>query len=120
MSRKLSSWMGVVPADCQDTAMTFSTVRTFAEAAIAPAFQLDTGFELGWDYAHYGTVPSTHHLHPLSPVRQGWEAGRDAFGRRTLQSNRFTRKWLQLRLNAWLRGRVFEGQQVNPTFLRQI
>lgn len=80
----------------------------------------DTAFELGWDYAHYGTVPPAEHLHPLSPVRQGWEAGRETFGRRTLQPNRFVRKWLQLRLNAWLRGRVFEVQQVNPAFLRQI
>ncbi|MBK7616713.1 MAG: hypothetical protein IPJ08_20510 [Burkholderiales bacterium] len=91
-----------------------------ADAATGPAHQPDTGFELGWDYAHYGTVPPADHLHPLSPVRQGWEAGRDSFGRRTLQANRFARKWLQLRLNAWLRGRAFEGQQVNPAFLRQI
>lgn len=80
----------------------------------------ETGFELGWDYAHYGTVPPTEHLHPLSPVRQGWEAGRHSFGRRTLQPDRFVRKWLQLRLSAWRRGRVFEAQQVNPAFLRQI
>lgn len=85
-----------------------------------PAPEGDTGFELGWDYAHYGTVPPAEHLHPLSPVRQGWEAGRETFGRRTLQAKRFVRKWLQLRLNAWLRGRVFEVQQVNPAFLRQI
>jgi hypothetical protein len=80
----------------------------------------DIGFKLGWDYAHYGVVPPAEHLHPLSPVRQGWEAGRETFGRRTLQPNRFVRKWLQLRPSAWLRGRVFEGQQVNPAFLRQI
>lgn len=85
-----------------------------------PASRGDTAFELGWDYAHYGTVPPAEHLHPLSPVRQGWEAGRETFGRRTLQPNRFVRKWLQLRLGAWLRGRVFEGQQVNPAFLRRI
>lgn len=100
--------------------MTLNTLQTFADTATDPTHQPDTGFELGWDYAHYGTVPPADHLHPLSPVRQGWEAGRDSFGRRTLQANRFARKWLQLRLNAWLRGRVFEGQQVNPAFLRQI
>ena len=80
----------------------------------------DVGFELGWDYAHHGVVPPAEHLHPLSPVRQGWEAGRENFGRRTLQGSRFVRKWLQLRLHAWLRGRAFEGDQVNPPFLRQI
>lgn len=100
--------------------MTLNRFQAFTDAATGPTQQLDTGFELGWDYAHYGTVPPADHLHPLSPVRQGWEAGRDSFGRRTLQPTRFTRKWLQLRLNAWLRGRVFEGQQVNPAFLRQI
>jgi len=80
----------------------------------------DVGFELGWDHAHYGAVPPAAHLDPLSPVRHGWEAGRHTFGQRTLVSNRFVRKWLQLRLNAWLRGRAFEGTQVNPAFLRQI
>ena len=119
-SPKLSAWLGVVPATNRDKAMTLNTFQTFTDAAIDPTHQPDTGFELGWDYAHYGTVPPADHLHPLSPVRQGWEAGRDSFGRRTLQANRFARKWLQLRLNAWLRGRVFEGQQVNPAFLRQI
>jgi hypothetical protein len=80
----------------------------------------DIGFELGWDYAHYGAMPPAAHLDPLSPVRQGWEAGRQTFGQRTLIQNRFVRKWLQLRLNAWLRGRAFEGTQVTPAFLRQI
>lgn len=110
----------MVPAATRDTAMTPNTLQAFTNAGNGPAHQPDTGFELGWDYAHYGTVPPADHLHPLSPVRQGWEAGRDSFGRRTLQPTRFTRKWLQLRLNAWLRGRVFEVQQVNPAFLRQI
>jgi len=117
---KLSPWLGIVPAATRETAMTPNTLQVFTDTRNSPAHQPDVGFELGWDYAHYGTVPPADHLHPLSPVRQGWEAGRDSFGRRTLQSTRFTRKWLQLRLNAWLRGRVFEGQQVNPTFLRQI
>jgi hypothetical protein len=119
-SPKLGSWTGLVPAANRNKAMALNTFQTFTDAATDPAHQPDTGFELGWDYAHYGTVPPADHLHPLSPVRQGWEAGRDSFGQRTLQPNRFARKWLQLRLNAWLRGRVFEGQQVNPAFLRRI
>lgn len=100
--------------------MTMTKSPAHALDASDPASGGDTGFELGWDYAHYGMVPPAEHLHPLSPVRQGWEAGRETFGRRTLQPNRFVRKWLQLRLSAWLRGRLFEGQQVNPAFLRQI
>ena len=119
-SPKLGSWTGAVPAATRDPAMSLNATQTAPDAAAGSTHQPDTGFELGWDYAHYGAVPPADHLHPLSPVRQGWEAGRDNFGRRTLQPNRFTRKWLQLRLNAWLRGRVFEGQQVNPAFLRRI
>ena len=117
---KLGEWSGAVPAATRDPAMSLNAIQTAIPSPAGLAHQPDTGFELGWGYTHYGTVPPADHLHPLSPVRQGWEAGRDNFGRRTLQSNRFTRKWLQLRLNAWLRGRVFEGQQVNPAFLRRI
>lgn len=111
---------GAVPGINLDLAMTMTASPAPAAASPQPAAGGDAGFELGWDYAHYGVMPPAEHLHPLSPVRQGWEAGRETFGRRTLQPNRFVRKWLQLRLGAWLRGRVFEGQQVNPVFLRQI
>ena len=100
--------------------MAISPLRTSALTISSNEQVPDTGFELGWDYAHHGTVPPAGHLHPLSLVRQGWEAGRETFGQRTLQANRFVRKWLQLRLNAWLRGRAFEATQVNPAFLRQI
>jgi hypothetical protein len=80
----------------------------------------DVGFELGWDFAHHGLTPPTEHLHPLSSVRQGWEAGRECFGQRTLKAERFARKWLQLRANAWARGRAFDTLQVTPAFLRRI
>ena len=100
--------------------MNLSTQHDLSAPGSALRRPTDTGFELGWDYAHYAAVPPADHLHPLSPVRQGWEAGRECFGRRTLQHNRFVRKWLQLRLGAWLRGRAFEGTQVNPAFLRRI
>jgi hypothetical protein len=100
--------------------MPLNAVQIITDAPAGSGHQPDAGFELGWDYAHYGTVPPADHLHPYSPVRHGWEAGRDSFGRRTLQLSRFTRKWLHLRLNAWLQGRVFEVQQVNPAFLRRI
>jgi hypothetical protein len=78
------------------------------------------GFEIGWDHAHYALTPPLPHLHDGSPVRQGWGAGRLAFGRRTLRATPQVRKWLQLRLSAWQRGRVFEGVQVTPHFLGQI
>jgi len=116
----LDAWMGTVPAANRTTTMTLNATHAIDSTSPSQGNPPDTGFELGWDYAHYAVVPPTEHLHPLSPVRQGWEAGRECFGRRTLLAHRFARKWLQLRLNAWLRGRAFDGAQVNPAFLRQI
>lgn len=92
----------------------------FAPPPVAALRQPQTGFEIGWDHAHYGVVPPAEHLHPAHPLRQGWDAGRASFGQRTLKPSRHVRKWLQLRLHAWLRGRSFEGVQVTPHFLAQI
>jgi len=83
-------------------------------------FDRDVAFELGWDHAHHGVTPPVEHLAMGSPLRHGWDAGRASFGKRTLAANRHVRKWLQLRLNAWRRGRAFEGVQVTPHYLRQI
>ena len=93
---------------------------TLVRPALADERIADTGFEIGWDFGHYGIVPPSEHLHPLSSVRQGWEASRLNFGQRTLLVNRFSRSWLQLRLGAWRSGRVFERSEVSPTYLRQI
>jgi len=79
-----------------------------------------TGFEIGWDYAHYRLTPPPEHLAEGHPVRQGWLAGAATFGTRTLKPTPQVRKWLHLRLNAWRRGRAFEGVQVTPHFLAQI
>jgi hypothetical protein len=79
-----------------------------------------TAFEIGWDFAHYRLVPPADHLHPGHPVRQGWEAGQAVFGARTLQARPGVRKWLQLRLNAWLRGKAFDSHTVTPHLLRVI
>ena len=49
-------------------------LRLIAHDATALTDHERVGFELGWDYAHYAVVPPTEHLHPLSPVRQGWDA----------------------------------------------
>jgi hypothetical protein len=61
--------------------MTPNAVQIITDAPAGSGHQPDAGFELGWDYAHYGTVPPADHLHPYSPVRQGWEAGRSNFCR---------------------------------------
>jgi len=87
----------------------------------APASAADaTAFEIGWDHAHYRLTPPPEHLADGHPVRQGWLAGAAVFGSRSLKPTPPVRQWLQLRLNAWRRGRAFEGVQVTPHFLAQI
>ena len=78
------------------------------------------GFELGWDYAHYRVTPPAPYAQEPSPLRNGLLAGQAAFGARTLAATRHVRKWLQLRLHAWLRGRSVELVQVTPNYLQQI
>jgi hypothetical protein len=78
------------------------------------------GFELGWDYAHHGAVPPAPYAQEPSPLRHGLLAGQAAFGQRTLAATRHVRKWLQLRLHAWLRGRSVELMQVTPRYLQLI
>ncbi len=79
-----------------------------------------TAFEIGWDFAHHRLTPPPPQLAQGHPVRQGWLAGAAVFGTRTLKPTPQVRKWLQLRLNAWGRGRAFEGVQVTPHLLAQI
>lgn len=78
------------------------------------------GFEIGWDFAHYRLTPPADHLHDGHPVRQGWSAGHAVFGTRTLKATPAVRKWLQLRLSAWVRGRSFDDVQVTPRYLAAI
>jgi hypothetical protein len=80
----------------------------------------DPAFALGWDYAHHGLVPPAEHLLPGHPLRRGWQAGRAAFGSRTLRAGRAVQQYLALRLAAWLEGQAFEDVQVTPNFLAQI
>ena len=88
------------------------------ETSLAPHEQV--GFELGWDYAHHRLAPPAPYDTEPSPLHSGLLAGRAAFGARTLPAGRYVRRWLQLRLHAWLRGRSFEPVQVTPNFLQQI
>ena len=91
-----------------------------ATPGLAAARPDQTGFEIGWDHAHHRITPPLRHLDHQNPVRQGWAAGRAAFGSRTLKPSAAARQWLVLRLEAWLGGQVFEGMQVNPAFLARI
>ena len=78
------------------------------------------GFELGWDYAHYRVEPPAPYRQEPSALRDGLLAGQAVFGLRTLAATRHVRKWLQLRLHAWLRGRSVKLVQVTPNYLQQI
>ena len=103
------------------TADLFETAPSVArEGGTTPGSTDSTGFEIGWDFGHYRLTPPPEHLAEGHPVRQGWLAGTAVFGARTLKPTPHVRKWLQLRLNAWRRGRAFEGVQVTPHFLAQI
>ncbi len=88
------------------------------ETPLTPHAQV--GFELGWDYAHHLLAPPRPYGSEPSPLHSGLVAGRAAFGARTLPAGRYVRRWLQLRLHAWLRGRSLEPVQVTPNFLQQI
>jgi hypothetical protein len=103
---------------------------TQIELAMAPAAEPSAapqrsdfdarGFALGRDYAAHGITPPVEHLHGRSPLLAGWQAGRTVFGSRTLKVRSQTRRWLALRLAAWLKGRSFEEVQVTPNYLQQI
>ncbi|MFO1337780.1 MAG: hypothetical protein U1F53_06010 [Burkholderiaceae bacterium] len=86
------------------------------DAAATP----DPAFALGWDYAHHGLVPPAEHLLAGHPLRHGWEAGRAAFGGRTLRAGDRVQRWLSLRLAAWLQGQPFETTEVTANYLAQI
>jgi hypothetical protein len=89
-------------------------------AAVAPGLVDRSGYAIGWDHAHHRVTPPLCHLDEHSPVRQGWAAGRAAFGARTLRPTAAARQWLALRLQAWQHGQAFEDVQVNPAFLARI
>ena len=97
------------------------TTGECGQFAAAGSNALDsTGFEIGWDHAHHRLTPPLRQLHDHNPVRQGWAAGRAAFGTRTLTTSSAVRQWLALRLEAWECGQAFEGLQVNASCLARI
>ena len=76
------------------------------------------GFEVGWDHAEYGVmVPESLYVGTLA---DGHRAAIQHRGRaKPKEADRYIRKWLQLRRNAWRRERIF-ADDVTPEFLKQI
>jgi hypothetical protein len=102
----------------------FTPVAASADAPSAARATMSgfdaTGFEIGWDHAQHRLTPPADHLHARHPVREGWEAGRLAFGTRTLRPTRAVQCWLQLRLQAWTAGLPFEALMLTPHYLAQL
>lgn len=103
--------------------MDFSETKFLATVAIPARTTSSTfvpdprdGFALGWDYAAYGLelMPDAE-----PDLMTGFKEGQKRFARRTLSHDRYVRKWLVLRHNAWRRGRVFDAG-VTPQYLESI
>ena len=75
-----------------------------------------TAYNLGWDYAMYGLgLPEA--IQAVS--REGYELGTSNFRGKRKQSDRFVPKWLQLRTNAYRRGRLV-NDDVTPKLIAEI
>ncbi|MDB6001485.1 MAG: hypothetical protein JWP52_3184 [Rhizobacter sp.] len=117
-SRNQSPFASHLPTTAFDTGLS----TTPARLTVAPGFTAheQIGFELGWDHAHHRCTPPDAYLEEPSPLRHGLAAGRAAFGARALVATPQVRRWLQLRLHAWLHGRSVELFQVTPHYLGQL
>ena len=72
------------------------------------------GFQIGGDYARYGRkLPEG----AAKSIVAGYKAGSQEKGK--WKTNRYIRKWLQLRLNAYSRGKLF-SDEITPDFLKSI
>lgn len=78
------------------------------------------GFELGWDFAMTGVSPVGDQL-SYRQVALGYKQAQLNLGsRRIAAGDRFTRKVLQIRFNAWLRGREIDTSVLTPAALQAI
>ena len=76
------------------------------------------GFDCGWDHAEYGVVIPNHLM--VGTLADGYHFGLEKRGRsRPKEADRYVRKWLQLRRNAWRRERIFDDA-VTPEYIRRI
>ena len=72
------------------------------------------GFQLGEDFAFYGrALPDNASESMQAGYRKGKNRGKSP------RYDRYIRKWLQIRANAYLRGKVF-SEQITPEYLKSI
>lgn len=76
----------------------------------------ETGRRLGHDFHRFSRLPAQPHW--PAAVQEGFDEAAARHGRR-VPGDRFQRKWLQLRLGAWLRHRVV-ADDVTPELLRRL
>lgn len=74
------------------------------------------GFHIGWDYYVYSATLPPHASEYQDIVKGYQEAASRAHQRK---SDRYERKCLQLRLNAYTRGKAFD-ENITPDYLKQI
>ena len=80
----------------------------------------DSPFAIGWDHAHYRLTPPLERLCINPRLRHGFQAGRAAFGGRTLAASAPVREWLALRLDALAAGCAFETVRLTPNYLARL
>jgi hypothetical protein len=97
-----------------------TTAETPASALLPRGETERCGFQIGWDHARHGLVPSADLLVDSTQVGQGWLAGKAVFGRRCLPTTPALRWWLRLRTEAWLAGAPFDLTTVTPKWLVRI
>ncbi len=90
----------------------------FPEAVLAGVQAL--AHEIGLDHARHGITPPPEPLATSAALRRGYESARSAYAGRTRAATPAVRQWLQLRLQAWLRGLSFEALCVTPNYLGQL
>jgi hypothetical protein len=78
------------------------------------------GFQIGWDHARHGLVPSADLLLQSTPLGQGWRAGKAVQGGRTLAAPWAARQWLGLRVQAWREGVAFDKAHFTPARLARL
>ncbi len=77
---------------------------------------VEIGFDIGWDLAAYGLkMPEFAN----DALKAGYSEARVRRTTKLLKQDRYIRKWMQLRVNAWLRHR-FVAETVTATYIRFI